>query len=658
MAVTMTTKFYENDSPAWHDLSKVVFTSPNIDSPNTAGIRSHILPGQGDLALWYEDTSNMYEIEPLQDTFDTSFYYYHFTVADDINLGSDPTSALITGGNYTQFITFIKNELDVEIVGFTSINSDISDETLKLEYTMKVVSGYELDNIYLNNNTVSPIPGLINKQGCQVEVIGDIPECYIDFEFIEPTNITYIKMEPRYSVVSTLPMVYIWYFIGNFKIQGKTDLIGASWIDLYTGSNTSNSTKDIFMTSNTDYYTYYRILILNNDSLVTMTEEYHSWDKDYYAISGLKFYGYEYSTDPGTGYVTLYSFDEDTSSRELHVVNAQSVAGSPINNEYDTNTNVEGVINISSFDDGGVSTSRYTTNVDEVGSSTTDYFTSTVGDSVSPVVSGTTGTNGTVGTTAISQDFGVLTNGYIDVTGETKIENGYIYSNLSGQQVDVVYSDNEYDITTDIAYTTVVSGTVVSGTVGDVAVTGYTNRYEDRDSAPRSAFYDISLTDVVGAGVITEGTVLYLWQQPSFLSGVEFSTHDSVVFEITSGEAYDCRLTAWDDVTHSTTLNYLIAGDYVRVSALAFRSEGTVLAPENSSIIDNYIASPIHNRIFKGNVVYNGTNYYYGDFSLSKRTETDMIGDYLIFKPMLYGVDDTIPYGIHDHLIVLHYSYT
>jgi len=62
MAVTITTKFYEYNTPAWHDLSKVVFTSPNLISPNTAGTRSHILPGLLELATWYEDTSNMYNI--------------------------------------------------------------------------------------------------------------------------------------------------------------------------------------------------------------------------------------------------------------------------------------------------------------------------------------------------------------------------------------------------------------------------------------------------------------------------------------------------------------------------------------------------------------------------------------------------------------------
>jgi len=72
MAVTLTTKFYDEwptqigGSSTWRDLSKIVFTSPNIDSPNTAGTRSHILPGQGTLGLWYEDTTDMYRISDSQ----------------------------------------------------------------------------------------------------------------------------------------------------------------------------------------------------------------------------------------------------------------------------------------------------------------------------------------------------------------------------------------------------------------------------------------------------------------------------------------------------------------------------------------------------------------------------------------------------------------
>ena len=671
MAVIMTTKFYEEHTPAWHDLSKIVFTSPNIDSPNTAGTRSHILPGSGDLALWYEDVDNVYEIEPVQDTSNTSLYYYHFDVGSTVDLDNNPTSAIITAGNYPQFVNFIRRELGVEEVGFISINSNIIDETVKLEYTLLHlldVPYSAIECIYLNRTTTynkdTDDPAderhilVTHKRGWHVGVLPDVIECYVKFEFFEPTMVTAIKIEPQYTYTHVTGF-YSWFFIGNFKIQGKTTTVGASWVDLYTGSNTSNVDKYIFMTNNVDYYTYYRILILNNDSLIDFPEEevQHSWDKEVYAISGLIFYTYEYSTDPGSGHVVLYSFDDDISKKELHVVNATPVAGYPIGTEYDVNTNVEGVINVSNFLDGSVLTSSYTIDVNEVGAST-DYYTQASGNSVLPVVSGTTGATGTIGTTTIFQDLGVLPNEAMVVVGETKIEGGYIYSDLSGQQHGLTYSDYEYDITTDITYTTTVSGQITDGYTGDVVVTGYTNRYEDRNSAPRSEFYDISLSDTVGTGTMVSGTTLYLWEQKPALLDVEFSTHDSVVFNLTLGEAYDCRLTAWDDVTHSTTLNYLISGDYVRVSALAFRSKGTILEPEFSTSPNNYIASPVYNRIFKGDVVYNGVNYYYGDFDLSYRTEPDMIGDYLIFKPMLYEIDDSVSYGIHDHVIVLHYTYT
>ena len=243
------------------------------------------------------------------------------------------------------------------------------------------------------------------------------------------------------------------------------------------------------MTDNTSFYNYYRFLIINNNSL----PEDFDLDKDYYAISGLKFYTDAYSTvDPGTGYLVLRSFDDDTNSRELHVVNAVAESSTtPINTIHNTNTSVDGTINISNFLNSEVLTTRYIIDVNEEGSST-DYHTQASGNAVSPVVSGTTGT------TSISQDFGVLIAGYMDIVGETKIENGYIYSNLSGQQTDVTYNTHEYIVTTDITYTTTVSGAVASGTVGDVSVTGNINRYEDRDSNERNASYNLSLLDFVG----------------------------------------------------------------------------------------------------------------------------------------------------------------
>ena len=165
----------------------------------------------------------------------------------------------------------------------------------------------------------------------------------------------------------------------------------------------------------------------------------------------------------------------------------------------------------------------------------------------------------------------------------------------------------------------------------------------------------MSVDHVTGSGTIADGSELKSW---GTLTGeIDYSTEDSIVFTVEGGEAYNCRLTAWDDVTHSTTSNTLIYNDRVRVSSLAFCATNSVNDPQESFEPLNYVFGPIHNRIFKGNTVYNGTKYYYGDFDLVYRPQADIIGDFLIFKPHL-EIDTSVPYGVHDFVIVLHYSYT
>lgn len=83
MAATLTTKFWDGDS--YNDPAKIVFTSPNIDSPNTAGTRSHVLPDLMDIALWYEDTSNMYRITINQDAPSSVQFGFYGTVSSGID---------------------------------------------------------------------------------------------------------------------------------------------------------------------------------------------------------------------------------------------------------------------------------------------------------------------------------------------------------------------------------------------------------------------------------------------------------------------------------------------------------------------------------------------------------------------------------------------
>lgn len=128
-----------------------------------------------------------------------------------------------------------------------------------------------------------------------------------------------------------------------------------------------------------------------------------------------------------------------------------------------------------------------------------------------------------------------------------------------------------------------------------------------------------------------------------------FDIWNSIKFEVTSGENTNNRLTAWDDATHSSTDNYLISTGRVKVSAAAYRYNGTEDSP--TGVVE--IHPPEYNTTLSGNAEY------YGDFAMKYALPTTgKQGDILIFRPWLYNIDATIPYGVHDFVITLHYTYT
>ena len=129
-----------------------------------------------------------------------------------------------------------------------------------------------------------------------------------------------------------------------------------------------------------------------------------------------------------------------------------------------------------------------------------------------------------------------------------------------------------------------------------------------------------------------------------------FCMANSTVFEVTEYECYDCRLTAWDDATHSTIVNEIIAGDHCRVSAVSLYYTGSDFKYPDSV---TEVQAPVYNKILKGDT----PGYYYGDFPMQNRTAGTQ-GDFLFFRPVLYGLHSGISYGVHDFVIVLHYSYT
>jgi hypothetical protein len=505
MAVSITTKFYQDS--AWKDLSKVVFTSPNLDSPSSAGTRSHILPGQGNLGLWYEDSSNMYRIESSQSSTSTSFYNYISTTTSEIDLDTPSASVTVTGTEayYEAFFEYVKDSVGCTAIGYTSLDmsSVVQDTRIKLQYTASGTSWddkghipnvYETDtdnstgSIDIYGLTTTMESGDTRNKAWVVDQISGLEECYIDIDLDKPYKITKIYMKGEYAYDDSESTYFHKRFFGNYKVLGKIDL-NDDWLEIYDGSNTSNLETSIFLTSNTNFFKYYRILIENNTGL-------SGFNTSYYAISALQFYTFDYNNTP-TRTKPFYNFKEN-------------------------------------------------------------------GDA------------------------------------------------------DVVY-------------------------VSDISTTS-------------GIEHSLTVDSATGSGTISTGTEIYGWG--AITGTVDYQMDDSVVFEITSGEAYDCRLTAWDDATHSTTSNELIDGDHVRVSALAFCCSNSKLSPGENYDPINYVWGPVQNRIFKGNSTDTGTNLFYGDFDLVYRYQTGVYGDFLIFKPMLYGIDDSLSYGVHDFLITLTYSYT
>jgi hypothetical protein len=148
-----------------------------------------------------------------------------------------------------------------------------------------------------------------------------------------------------------------------------------------------------------------------------------------------------------------------------------------------------------------------------------------------------------------------------------------------------------------------------------------------------------------------------------------FDLRNSIVFEVTEGENYNNRLTAWDSVTHSSTANYLINSNRVKASCANYSWEGgTEDAPVNveyggpvdpETQLPDSPFPPQYNITLKGNTTVSGVDNYYGDWDMIYSFPTSgRAGDLLIVRPWLYNVNASVPYGVHDFVITLHYSYT
>jgi len=148
-----------------------------------------------------------------------------------------------------------------------------------------------------------------------------------------------------------------------------------------------------------------------------------------------------------------------------------------------------------------------------------------------------------------------------------------------------------------------------------------------------------------------------------------FDLRNSIKFEVTEGENYNNRITAWDNQTHSTTSEFLLSTGRVRASCANYSWTGgtednpvtvkyggpvdpDTLEPENPF-------GPQYNITLKGYTTTSGIKNYYGDWDMIFSLPTSgREGDYLIVRPWLANINASVPYGDHDFVITLHYAYT
>jgi len=681
MAVTLSTKFYQ--AAAWKDLSKIVFTSPNMVSPASAGTRSHILPGQGDLGLWYEDTSSMYRIEDTQRLTSSDLYNFRMYNKIAVNVDATPSYIDVNQLNYGDFATYVCENATVDVTGYKDVTTSITNTSTRVEYTpmqsnpSEITSkdeGY-LTEVTLNDSilcqlnydlgngetgcayktTVYAKQEKYRQKGWIAQVIAGDTNCHLTFTFEYPVKISYVEMksyaETVYDRTASCPTACTTtavslnttttarqFFIGNFNIQAANSTVsGTTWTNLYTGANTSNTTKAAYFTNSTAYK-YYRLNILNNTGIIA------PFTNTYYGVRYLRFYTYNYSTNPGSTNVLLYDFSSDTNNKVIKINNAYPVQSTAATVTVTTTYNdVSGSITMSNVAGHSYYEAKSRGVADQY-----DYVTSVSGNATT--ISGVGSMAGTTFTKADKQN--VLTLGSVNYPSTSTIQ-AVLYADTTAS-----YEDKDYIGTTAIAYDTVVSGTVVPGT-NIYVVSGITSREVNATLYAKKETHRLLASQyVTGSGTIASGTQMYVFGYDSNSRPLDIDTQNTVVFDVTAGEAYNCRLTAWDDVTHSTTINELIAGDYVRVSAMAYCAKTSKLNPTEAQSPINYVFPPAHNKIIKGNVVDGPTKYYYGDFNLVYRYQAGMYGDYLIFKPILYGINTGISYGVKDFIIALHYSYT
>jgi hypothetical protein len=150
---------------------------------------------------------------------------------------------------------------------------------------------------------------------------------------------------------------------------------------------------------------------------------------------------------------------------------------------------------------------------------------------------------------------------------------------------------------------------------------------------------------------------MYIWQDNIVNNDLWAHPQNSIIFEVEQGEAYNCRLTAWDDITHTTTNNRILKDKHYRVTCCAYMAgSGTKEAPYPDQSSDAMAFPP------GVDVVLSGDDSYYGYFDLIHVADGgstgNQIGEFFYFTPRLDNIDASFSSGNYDFVTTFHYQYT
>lgn len=133
---------------------------------------------------------------------------------------------------------------------------------------------------------------------------------------------------------------------------------------------------------------------------------------------------------------------------------------------------------------------------------------------------------------------------------------------------------------------------------------------------------------------------------------------DTIHLFMKFGEAYSCFVTAWDDGTHSSTLNTVLVNELCKLSACVYRSPDIAVDGWPDDNQQDTSIAPVYDYV--SDMPIKGNELYYGKFNLVYYVrELNIIGDILSIRPRLSTINSSIfTPGNYDFIITFHYQYT